>query len=66
MRFPFFFFFEEFCRKKKMKKFAVKVEEGKKGEDGQLSVGPIFRNLLAEHEYPPVDPNLSTAWELFR
>lgn len=49
-----------------MKKFAVKVEEGKKGEDGQLSVGPIFRNLLAEHEYPPVDPNLSTAWELFR
>ncbi|KAK6118128.1 hypothetical protein DH2020_048112 [Rehmannia glutinosa] len=49
-----------------MKKFAVKVEEGKKGRDGQLSVGPVYRNLLAEHEYPPVDPNLSTAWDIFR
>ncbi|KAL0371568.1 UNVERIFIED_CONTAM: Long chain acyl-CoA synthetase 1 [Sesamum angustifolium] len=49
-----------------MKKFAVKVEEGKKGEDGKPSVGPVYRNLLARHAYPPVDPNLSTAWEIFR
>ncbi|KAL0420155.1 UNVERIFIED_CONTAM: Long chain acyl-CoA synthetase 1 [Sesamum radiatum] len=49
-----------------MKKFAVKVEEGKKGKDGKPSVGPVYRNLLAEHAYPPVDPNLSTAWEIFR
>ncbi|KAI3449370.1 hypothetical protein Pfo_006035 [Paulownia fortunei] len=50
----------------KMKKFAVKVEEGKEGRNGQPSVGPVYRNLLAEHAYPPVDPNLSTAWEIFR
>ncbi|KAL3827751.1 hypothetical protein ACJIZ3_016553 [Penstemon smallii] len=49
-----------------MKKFAVKVEQGKEGRDGQPSVGPVYRNLLSEHEYPPVDPNLSTAWEVFR
>ncbi|XP_011079524.1 long chain acyl-CoA synthetase 1 [Sesamum indicum] len=49
-----------------MKKFAVKVEEGKKGRDGKPSVGPVYRNLLAGNAYPPVDPNLSTAWEIFR
>ncbi|PIN15559.1 Long-chain acyl-CoA synthetases (AMP-forming) [Handroanthus impetiginosus] len=49
-----------------MKKFAVKVEEGKEGRDGQPSVGPIYRNLLSEHEYPPGDPKLSTTWEIFR
>ncbi|KAL6500231.1 Long-chain-fatty-acid--CoA ligase 2 (Long-chain acyl-CoA synthetase 2) (Fatty acid activator 2) [Orobanche hederae] len=49
-----------------MKKFAVKVEEGKEGRDGQPSVGPVYRNLLAEHAYPPVDPKLATAWDIFR
>ncbi|KAL9168279.1 hypothetical protein ABFS82_04G005200 [Erythranthe guttata] len=51
-----------------MKKFAVKVEEGIKSSsgDGKLSVGPVYRNLLAEHDYPPVDPSLSTAWDVFR
>ncbi|GER44373.1 long-chain-fatty-acid CoA ligase [Striga asiatica] len=50
----------------KMEKFAVKVEEGKKGRDGQPSVGPVYRNLLAEHAYPPIDPNISTCWDIFR
>ncbi|KAL3648132.1 Long-chain-fatty-acid--CoA ligase 2 (Long-chain acyl-CoA synthetase 2) (Fatty acid activator 2) [Castilleja foliolosa] len=49
-----------------MKKFAVKVEDGKKGRDGQPSVGPVYRNLLAEHDYPPVDPKMATAWDIFR
>ncbi|GER42815.1 long-chain-fatty-acid CoA ligase [Striga asiatica] len=49
-----------------MESFAVKVEEGKQGQAGQPSVGPVYRNLLAEHVYPPVDPNLSTCWDIFR
>ncbi|KAL8527175.1 hypothetical protein ACS0TY_005158 [Phlomoides rotata] len=49
-----------------MKKFAVKVEEGKKGGDGQPSVGPVYRNPLAEHGFPPVDSVAPTAWEVFR
>ncbi|XP_071935241.1 long chain acyl-CoA synthetase 1-like isoform X1 [Coffea arabica] len=49
-----------------MKMFAVKVEEGREGRDGQPSVGPVYRNLIARHDFPPTDPNLSTAWEIFR
>ncbi|CAI9774265.1 unnamed protein product [Fraxinus pennsylvanica] len=52
--------------KGKMKKFAVKVEEGKEGRDGQPSIGPVYRNLLAEHAFPATDPALGTAWEMFR
>nr|GLL42530.1 long chain acyl-CoA synthetase 1-like [Ipomoea trifida] len=46
--------------------FSVKVEEGREGRDGEPSVGPIYRNLLAKDEFPPINPDLSTAWELFR
>lgn len=46
--------------------FAVKVEEGREGRDGQPSVGPIYRNPLAKDEFPPTNPDLSTAWELLR
>ncbi|CAK9152867.1 unnamed protein product [Ilex paraguariensis] len=49
-----------------MNKFAVKVEEGREGRDGLPSVGPVYRNPLAEHGFPPVDPDLSTAWDIFR
>ncbi|XP_022890504.1 long chain acyl-CoA synthetase 1-like [Olea europaea var. sylvestris] len=49
-----------------MKKFAVKVEEGKEGRDGLPSVGPVYRNLIAEHAFPATDPALGTAWEMFR
>ncbi|KAK3034642.1 hypothetical protein RJ639_033597 [Escallonia herrerae] len=49
-----------------MKKFAVKVEEGREGRDGQPSLGPVYRNPLAEHAFPPYDPKLSTAWDIFR
>lgn len=53
-------------QKGKMKKFAVKVEEGKEGRDGLPSVGPVYRNLIAEHAFPATDPALGTAWEMFR
>ncbi|XP_071922604.1 long chain acyl-CoA synthetase 1-like [Coffea arabica] len=48
------------------KMFAVKVEEGREGREGLPSVGPVYRNLLAHHHFPPIDPHLSTAWEIFR
>ncbi|KAL6968666.1 Long-chain-fatty-acid--CoA ligase 2 (Long-chain acyl-CoA synthetase 2) (Fatty acid activator 2) [Sarracenia purpurea var. burkii] len=48
-----------------MTKYAVKVEEGKKGSNGTLSVGPVYRNPLAENGFPPPDPHVSTAWDAF-
>lgn len=48
-----------------MSLFAVKTEDGKKGEDGQPSVGPVYRNPLAKDDFPPLDPGLSTTWDIF-
>lgn len=49
-----------------MKSFAAKVEEGREGKNGKLSVGPVYRNLLAKDQFPPSDPDLTTAWDIFR
>ncbi|TKY52437.1 Long chain acyl-CoA synthetase 1 [Spatholobus suberectus] len=48
-----------------MKAFSVKVEEGREGKNGNLSVGPVYRNLLAKNEFPPMDPDFSTTWDIF-
>ncbi|GMN52267.1 hypothetical protein TIFTF001_021413 [Ficus carica] len=48
-----------------MKLFSAQVEEGKEGNDGKPSVGPVYRNLLSKHSFPPPDPELNTAWDLF-
>ncbi|KAJ7973098.1 Long chain acyl-CoA synthetase [Quillaja saponaria] len=48
-----------------MKMFSEKVEEGREGEDGKPSVGPVYRNLLSKNEFPPLDPYISTAWDIF-
>ncbi|KAE9618843.1 putative long-chain-fatty-acid--CoA ligase [Lupinus albus] len=48
-----------------MKGFAAKVEEGREGENGKLSVGPVYRNLLSRNGFPPMDPDFSTAWDIF-
>ncbi|KAG5061837.1 hypothetical protein JHK85_003020 [Glycine max] len=48
-----------------MKAFSVKVEEGREGKNGNLSVGPVYRNLLSENEFPPMDPDFSTTWDIF-
>lgn len=48
-----------------MSLFAVKTEEGRKGQDGQPSVGPVYRNPLAKDGFPPLDPGLSTTWDVF-
>lgn len=49
-----------------MKRFSVKVEEGREGKDGKPSVGPVYRNVLAEKDFPSVYEDLSTSWDLFR
>ena len=49
-----------------MKIFAAQVEQGKEGKDGEPSVGPVYRNLLSQHEFPQPDPELTTAWDIFR
>lgn len=48
------------------KMFAVEVEQGRERGDGQPAVGPVYRNLMSQHAFPPIDPQLSTAWEIFR
>ncbi|XP_010518417.1 PREDICTED: long chain acyl-CoA synthetase 1 isoform X1 [Camelina sativa] len=48
-----------------MRSFAAKVEEGVKGIDGKPSVGPVYRNLLSEKGFPPMDSEITTAWDIF-
>nr|POE92064.1 long chain acyl-coa synthetase 1 [Quercus suber] len=48
-----------------MKVFSAKVEEGREGLDEKPAVGPVYRNLLSKNEFPPPDPNISTAWDVF-
>ncbi|PNX97156.1 long chain acyl-CoA synthetase 1-like protein, partial [Trifolium pratense] len=48
-----------------MKNFSVKVEEGREGRNGMLSIGPVYRNLLAKNQYPPLDPDFTSAWDIF-
>lgn len=49
-----------------MKRFSVQVSSGRDGQDGQPTVGPIYRNCLSANDFPPPDPDLSTAWDSFR
>ncbi|URE26653.1 AMP-binding enzyme [Musa troglodytarum] len=49
-----------------MANYAVKVESGRAGEDGKPSVGPVFRNSLARNGFPPLDPDMTTSWDVFR
>ncbi|CAN8314421.1 unnamed protein product [Cochlearia groenlandica] len=48
-----------------MENFAAKVEEGVKGQNGKPSVGPVYRNLLSEKGFPPMDSRITTAWDIF-
>lgn len=49
-----------------MKIFSVAVEEGREGEDGKPSLGPVYRNLLAQNDFPPPDRQINSSWDLFR
>ncbi|PSR85930.1 Long chain acyl-CoA synthetase, partial [Actinidia chinensis var. chinensis] len=46
--------------------FSVAVEEGREGENGKPSVGPVYRHILAKNGFPEPDPDLTTAWDSFR
>lgn len=50
---------------KRMKIFSVAVEEGREGEDGKPSLGPVYRNLLAQNDFPPPDRQINSSWDLF-
>ncbi|XP_026436470.1 long chain acyl-CoA synthetase 1-like [Papaver somniferum] len=49
-----------------MKEFAVQVESGREGRDGEPSVGPIYRNLLEKDGFLPQHPDINTSWDIFR
>lgn len=44
------------------KQFAVKVENGTKGDP---SVGPVYRNLLSKQSFPPLGSQFKTTWDVF-
>ncbi|XP_062004420.1 long chain acyl-CoA synthetase 1-like isoform X2 [Rosa rugosa] len=47
-----------------MKIFSAQVEEGREGQNGKPSVGPVYRNLLSKNNFPPPHPDISTGWDL--
>ncbi|KAI3951732.1 hypothetical protein MKW98_013790 [Papaver atlanticum] len=49
-----------------MKEFAVQVESGREGRDGEPSLGPIYRNLLEKDGFLPQHPDINTSWDIFR
>ncbi|KAI3843187.1 hypothetical protein MKX03_009786 [Papaver bracteatum] len=49
-----------------MKEFAVQVESGREGRDGEPSVGPIYLNLLEKDGFLPQHPDINTSWDIFR
>ncbi|XP_051142024.1 long chain acyl-CoA synthetase 1-like [Andrographis paniculata] len=49
-----------------MKRFAVKVEQGRERQVGKPSRGPVYRNSLSQHQYPPINATLNTTWDVFR
>lgn len=55
-----------FDRRTKMKIFSAQVDEGKEGKDGMPSIGPVYRSLLSKYDFPPLDPELNTSWDIFR
>ena len=44
----------------------IALEALKAGEDGKLSVGPVYRNILAKNGFPPLEPGITTSWDVFR
>ncbi|XP_074582406.1 long chain acyl-CoA synthetase 1-like [Curcuma longa] len=49
-----------------MANFSVQVESGRRGKDGNPSVGPVYRSILAKDGFPPLDHDLNTSWDVFR
>lgn len=45
--------------------FVVKIEEGKKAQIGEPSVGPVYRNILAKDGFAPLPQGIESCWDIF-
>nr|XP_010921403.1 long chain acyl-CoA synthetase 1 isoform X1 [Elaeis guineensis] len=52
--------------KRMAKNYTVQMESGRAGKDGIPSVGPVYRNKLAQDGFPPLHPDMTTSWDVFR
>jgi long-chain acyl-CoA synthetase len=50
----------------KTKNFVVKIEEGKEAQNGEPSVGPVYRNILAKDGFVPLPQGIESCWDMFR
>ncbi|THG16347.1 hypothetical protein TEA_009700 [Camellia sinensis var. sinensis] len=48
------------------KKFVVEIEKAKEAANGQPSMGPVYRNLLAKDGFRPLTPGIDSCWDIFR
>lgn len=48
------------------KKFVVEIEKAKAAADGQPSVGPVYRNVLAKDGFRPPVQGIQSCWDIFR
>ncbi|XP_078444127.1 long chain acyl-CoA synthetase 1-like isoform X2 [Wolffia australiana] len=48
-----------------IKPVGIEVEGGRPGKDGEPSIGPVYRCILAKDGFPPPKPGMSTSWEVF-
>ncbi|KAK1430329.1 hypothetical protein QVD17_12986 [Tagetes erecta] len=48
-----------------IKKYVVEIENAKQGNCDMPSVGPVYRNVLAEHGFRPLPHHLQTCWDVF-
>ncbi|KAL5700788.1 long-chain-fatty-acid--CoA ligase [Ranunculus cassubicifolius] len=49
-----------------MKVFAAQVESGRQGQNGEPSIGPVYRSLLSKDQFPPPDEDIGTTWDMFK
>lgn len=50
------------------KKYVVEIEKAKEGgiDGSRASIGPVYRNVLAQHGFRPLPDTLHTCWDVFR
>ncbi|GMP43779.1 hypothetical protein CsSME_00013012 [Camellia sinensis var. sinensis] len=48
------------------RKFVVEIEKAKEAANGQPSMGPVYRNLLAKDGFRPLTPGIDSCWDIFR
>eukprot|EP01018_Ginkgo_biloba_P032203 Gb_18621 [translate_table: standard] len=48
-----------------IEEFIVKVEEGREAQNGEPSVGPVYRNILAKDGFTPLPQGIESCWDMF-